>query len=173
MADQAFTPPGVRIALTVLGMTLAAYTVQAGFALGGSGVAQVFATWVYTFLAVGASGICLARVVLVKAERAAWSAFFVGLASWTTADALWLVAPSAVAEPPLLWLTDVLYLTMYPAFYCGLVLLMRSRLRPFRASLWLDGLAGGLGRANLERWYERDVAFVKLCRELAPRVNQA
>jgi len=30
-----------------------------------------------------------------------------------------------------------------------------------------------LGRANLERWYARDVAFVQLCRELAPRVNQA
>jgi glycosyltransferase involved in cell wall biosynthesis len=28
------------------------------------------------------------------------------------------------------------------------------------------------GRSNLERWYERDIAFVKLCRELAPRVNQ-
>jgi hypothetical protein len=26
-------------------------------------------------------------------------------------------------------------------------------------------------RANLERWYERDRAFVELCRELAPRVN--
>jgi O-antigen biosynthesis protein len=30
-----------------------------------------------------------------------------------------------------------------------------------------------LGRANLERWYERDVALVRLCRELAPRINQA
>jgi two-component system, cell cycle response regulator len=149
VADEAFTPPGVRTALTVLGLTLAAYTVQAGFALGGSGVAEAFATWVYTFLAIGATAVCLARVVLVKAERAAWSAFFVGLASWTTADVLWLVAPSAVAEPPLLWLTDVLYLTMYPAFYCGLILLMRSRLRPFRASLWLDGLAGGLAVAAL------------------------
>jgi hypothetical protein len=28
-----------------------------------------------------------------------------------------------------------------------------------------------VGRANLERWYEWDVAFVQLCRELAPRVN--
>jgi Sulfotransferase family len=27
------------------------------------------------------------------------------------------------------------------------------------------------GRANLERWYAFDVAFVRLCRELAPRVN--
>jgi O-antigen biosynthesis protein len=30
-----------------------------------------------------------------------------------------------------------------------------------------------LGRANLERWYARDMAFVQLCRELAPRVNRA
>ena len=29
------------------------------------------------------------------------------------------------------------------------------------------------GRANLERWYAFDVAFVELCRELAPSVNQA
>jgi hypothetical protein len=29
------------------------------------------------------------------------------------------------------------------------------------------------GRANLERWYAFDVAFVQLCRELAARVNQA
>jgi hypothetical protein len=28
-----------------------------------------------------------------------------------------------------------------------------------------------LGRTNLERWYAWDVAFVELCRELAPRVN--
>jgi glycosyltransferase involved in cell wall biosynthesis len=30
-----------------------------------------------------------------------------------------------------------------------------------------------VGRANLERWYERDIAFVQLCRELAPQINRA
>jgi len=29
------------------------------------------------------------------------------------------------------------------------------------------------GRANLERWYAFDVAFVELCRQLAPQVNRA
>jgi two-component system cell cycle response regulator len=149
VAQRAFAPRGVRVALTVLGMTLAVYGVQAGFALGGSATTNIFANWVYTFLAVGASALCLARVVLVRAERAAWACFFLGLASWTTADGIWLFAPGAVGEAPLMWLTDALYLTMYPAFYCGLVLLMRSRLRPFRASLWLDGLAGGLAVAAL------------------------
>ena len=28
-----------------------------------------------------------------------------------------------------------------------------------------------VGRGNLERWYSRDLAFVQLCRELAPSVN--
>ena len=36
-----------------------------------------------------------------------------------------------------------------------------------------DSQLSETGRANLERWYAFDVAFVRLCRELAPRVNQA
>lgn len=39
-----------------------------------------------------------------------------------------------------------------------------------------DGFAEELsdvGRANLERWYAFDVAFVRLCRELAPQINGA
>jgi hypothetical protein len=32
---------------------------------------------------------------------------------------------------------------------------------------------GDIAHSNLERWYERDLAFVQLCRELAPRVNGA
>jgi glycosyltransferase involved in cell wall biosynthesis len=30
-----------------------------------------------------------------------------------------------------------------------------------------------VGRANLERWYARDIAFLQLCRALAPRINRA
>jgi len=32
---------------------------------------------------------------------------------------------------------------------------------------------GEAARSNLEGWYERDIAFVQLCRELAPLVNGA
>jgi hypothetical protein len=32
---------------------------------------------------------------------------------------------------------------------------------------------GDIARSNLKRWYERDIAFVQLCRELAPLVNSA
>ena len=34
-----------------------------------------------------------------------------------------------------------------------------------------DAQLSDIARANLERWYARDIAFVELCRELAPRVN--
>lgn len=36
-----------------------------------------------------------------------------------------------------------------------------------------DATLSDVARANLERWYERDLAFVELCRELAPTVNAA
>jgi hypothetical protein len=31
---------------------------------------------------------------------------------------------------------------------------------------------GDVARSNLERWYERDLAFVQMCREVAPTVNR-
>jgi hypothetical protein len=42
-----------------------------------------------------------------------------------------------------------------------------------RTPAGFDEHLGEGARSNLERWYERDLAFVQLCRELAPRVNQA
>jgi hypothetical protein len=37
----------------------------------------------------------------------------------------------------------------------------------------LDRHLSEVARANLERWYADDIAMVRLCRELAPRVNAA
>jgi O-antigen biosynthesis protein len=42
-----------------------------------------------------------------------------------------------------------------------------------KAPAELQSQLSGVGRANLERWYSRDIAFVQLCRELARRVNRA
>ena len=40
-----------------------------------------------------------------------------------------------------------------------------------QAPAGLDTHLGETGRANLERWYADDLAFVERCRELAPRIN--
>jgi two-component system, cell cycle response regulator len=141
----------VRIALGALTLVLLGYAVQLALGLGGAPAAAWSERWIYTSLAVGASGVCLARAVVVRQERLAWICFFIGLASWTIAEFVWIFWLDLYEEPPfaVVLLADVLYLTMYPAFYVGLVLLMRARLRPFRASLWLDGVAGGLAVAAL------------------------
>ena len=52
-------------------------------------------------------------------------------------------------EPPYPNWSDAIYLAAYPCGYAGMLLLLRSRLRPFRASLWLDGAVGGLTLAAL------------------------
>jgi hypothetical protein len=40
-----------------------------------------------------------------------------------------------------------------------------------QAPAGLDTQLGEAARANLERWYAEDLAFVQRCRELAPRIN--
>ena len=71
------------------------------------------------------------------------------LALWATADLMWTVHYNHLADPPSPNLADVFYLATYPCAYVGLVLLMRARLRPVRASLWLDGAVSGLTLAAL------------------------
>ena len=66
------------------------------------------------------------------------------LALWAVADLMWTLHYNHVADPPFPNLSDAFYLATYPCAYVGLVLLLRSRLRPVRASLWLDGAVSGL-----------------------------
>jgi hypothetical protein len=40
-----------------------------------------------------------------------------------------------------------------------------------RTPIGFSGHLGVVARSNLERWYERDLAFVHLCHDLAPLVN--
>ena len=62
---------------------------------------------------------------------------------------MWTLHYGHMDAPPYPNLSDVLYLATYPCAYVGLVLLLRSRLRPVRASLWLDGAVSGLTLAAI------------------------
>ena len=52
-------------------------------------------------------------------------------------------------NPPYPSVADLLYLAFYPASYCALLLLARSRTDSFRSSLWLDGGIAALTVAAL------------------------
>ena len=43
--------------------------------------------------------------------------------------------------------------------------------RAHRTPVGFSNQLSELGRANLERWYARDLALVELCRDLAPSIN--
>jgi two-component system cell cycle response regulator len=136
----------LRIVIGVLLLGVLAHGVHG---LGGASDNKLFNDWIYTAVMWGGVGLCLARAVSVREERAAWIAMTANLALWASADLMWTLHYSHVADPPFPNVADAFYLATYPCAYVGLVLLLRARLRPVRASLWLDGAVSGLTLAAL------------------------
>jgi diguanylate cyclase (GGDEF)-like protein/putative nucleotidyltransferase with HDIG domain len=132
----------LRIVIAVLIVGVLAHAVQA--LVSAPGPEPLFNDGLYNLLMAGGVGLCLARALTVRAERAAWVAMTVGLAAWAAGDLLWSVHYNFVEEPPYPNWADAAYLASYPATYAGIVLLLRARLRPLRGSLWLDGVVSGL-----------------------------
>jgi two-component system, cell cycle response regulator len=137
----------VAILLTVLSVGVVAHGLHG--LLGGPGSAALFNDWVYNALMWGGVALCLARAVCVRAERAIWIVMSASLALWATADLSWTLHYDHLAHPPYPNVADALYLATYPCTYVGLGLLLRARLRPMRASLWLDGAVTGFTLAAL------------------------
>jgi two-component system, cell cycle response regulator len=125
-------------------LALTAYALHVGLGVGGDGLAPFFADYVYNALVVVAALSCLVRGVRVAEHRAAWAVMGVGLLSWAGAEIYNSFHLSKMEEPPYPSYSDALYIAFYPATYAALVLLIRSRLREARASLWLDGLVAVL-----------------------------
>jgi diguanylate cyclase (GGDEF)-like protein len=103
--------------------------------------------WLYECLVTAGGLAILARAVLVREDRLAWSMIGAGALAWAAGDIYWWVAFDGIAEVPYPSIADGLYLTFYPLVYVGLVLLVRDRVRRFHASQWLDGLAAALAVA--------------------------
>jgi two-component system cell cycle response regulator len=153
-----------RLAADITGMTRARRTARvleatalasalfvAAHALGAGGPAlDRFAYDVVYDLAMAcAAALCLLRAATDERERAAWLSIGLGLVAWTGAEVTWSLAYGFAGNPPSPNPTDVGYLLFYPAVYVGLGLLVRDRVRGFRASLWLDGVVEGLVAAAL------------------------
>jgi len=141
-------PALVRVAVALLAAGVAVRLAY-GLGLGRPALETVVCVWVYSAVMVGSALLGLARGVLVRRDRAAWLALGAGISLWAAGD-LWydVVAPDGV-EVAFPAVGDAFYYASYPCSYAGLVLLLHARLRPLRASLWLDGLLCGLVLAAL------------------------
>jgi two-component system cell cycle response regulator len=102
---------------------------------------------VYYLLLVASAVVCLARGVIVRAERLPWLLLGSALTLWTLGDLFYFFFLSAQDEIPIPSFSDVFYLGFYPVSYLALGLLLRARMRTFGMNLWLDGVIASLAVA--------------------------
>jgi diguanylate cyclase (GGDEF)-like protein len=110
---------------------------------------RFFDTWVYNGLLLASTAACLARGLLVRAERLPWLLLGTALLLWSIGDLYYLFFLSGLDEVSIPSLSDPFYLAFYPVSYVALGLLLRARMKPFRGHLWLDGLIASLAVAAL------------------------
>ena len=122
-------------AILVAGLAALAMSYVARYAPGGK---RLYETWFYEGVELVAALGVLARAILVRAERSAWSFIGAGLLATTIGDILFDFWYGGT--PPFPSAADVAYLAFYPLLYVGIALLLRRRVSTFNASLWLDGL---------------------------------
>jgi diguanylate cyclase (GGDEF)-like protein len=131
----------VRAAFGLLAALLALHMLSA---LGAFRLPVHVSDVLYEGISIGAAGLCLARALRGGPERAAWLTISTGMVLWAAGDLAYLAAWGANGEPPYPNFTDALYLGYYVSMFVGVGVLLAARLRPFRRSLWLDGLVSGL-----------------------------
>jgi diguanylate cyclase (GGDEF)-like protein len=131
--------------LTVAGLVLFAALLM----VGGAGWEQQ-STWLSIVVVLASAVLCLTRAALDRRrERAAWLCMGIGLAAYASGNIAYQVWIGKLDPVPFPSASDALFLAFYPCAYSTLVLLVRRRVLSFHASLWLDGVVGGLGAAAI------------------------
>ena len=131
----------------VMALAIAFQLAHVGLGLGRPELNGFVKDGLYTAIEFIAVGLCAARVLTIRTDRAAWILITAGLMAWTGGDLIWTVWLNFVANPPSPSVADGLYLLWYPAIYVALVLIMRSHFSRAGAAMWLDGLVVGLSIA--------------------------
>jgi two-component system cell cycle response regulator len=139
----------LRVCWCVAAALMAGLTLELATNAAGVGVTKAFMDYVYNFLLFAGAGFCLWRAVAIREERVPWLIVGFAIVSWTAADIVWTAVYADDPNAPYPSIADGLWLTWYPASLVALVLLVRSRLRNARASLWLDGLIGAVATTAL------------------------
>jgi diguanylate cyclase (GGDEF)-like protein len=133
---------------TVAGATIAYFVSTLPGVRPEAGYSTLLDAWLGSAALFGAVAICVLRGVLIRAERTVWLALGTGIGLWTMGRVAYL-ALHEQGPVPIPSVADVSWLAFYPAVYLAVVLLVRSRIPRFHASMWLDGLVAGFAVASL------------------------
>jgi two-component system cell cycle response regulator len=139
----------MRVVFALLGAGLALHVAHALLHFGGSLGDHLIADGDYDLMLVGSAGACIARAVLVKAERRVWATLGIGLLLWASGDVSWTFLYSTANDPPPTTVSDIGWLLFYPFAYVALGYLVRTRVPRLQGSLWLDGAIGAVAVASL------------------------
>ena len=143
------TPMLARVLLAVTVAGFAALILDFGFDVAPSLPLGIW-SYLYNFVECSGFAACALRAVHVSgAERAAWAALSLGLLGFIAADVYYTAVLADLESPPFPSWADAGYLSIYPAAYVALVLLLRSRAGRISPTLWLDGLVCALAAAAL------------------------
>jgi diguanylate cyclase (GGDEF)-like protein len=135
-------PPAVRALIAVGLVLVAGLTLHALRVIPGVTVWRDWASVLAPFIAVAS---VFARVVQVRAQRAAWTLLGIGIVFWATGMAAWVFAFGRGHE-----LSDlVIFLGLYPCAVGFLALELRSRSARLPAGILLDAAAGVLSVSAL------------------------
>jgi two-component system cell cycle response regulator len=134
--------------LAVLGgLTVLYLAFLAGLPVGGAD--GLFERWLGLALEVGAALACVCRVIFVREERRIWALVALAVSLWALGDVYWRIALWNLEVTPVPSLADVGWLAFYVPAYAAIALLVRARVESVRATLWVDGVIGGLAVASI------------------------
>jgi diguanylate cyclase len=139
----------LHVVAALLVVTIAAATVHGLFGIGGPGLDAPVRDWVSSLVYVLVAAIVALRALRVPEQRGPWIILAVGISLYGAGNLLWALWLEHVAEPPIPSVSDLLWLSLYPASYIGLVWLARTKGRHASAGVWLDGIVAGFGVAAI------------------------
>jgi diguanylate cyclase (GGDEF)-like protein len=138
------------LARAVLGACVAFLVIQEVrvVAFGGASLGPLSSRGAHDVVLLAAALVCLARGVLVRAERPAWLLLGAGVLAWTGGEIYYTAVLWDASDPPIPSPADIGYL-LFPLFgLAGMIALLRSRAR-FSPALIVDGAAVALAVAAL------------------------
>jgi two-component system cell cycle response regulator len=138
------------LARAVLGACLAFLVVQQVRVVlfGGGSLGSLSSRGAHDVVLLAAALVCLARGLLVRAERPAWLLLGAGVLAWTGGEIYYTAVLWDASSPPIPSPADIGYLC-FPLFgLAGMIALLRSRAK-FSPALIVDGAAIALAVAAL------------------------
>ncbi len=138
--QRLYRPSGMGALWALLAALVVFYALHQNFGFGGESWDDFFNHWLNGALLWSAAVLCLIGALRASRSRTAWILVALALACWAAGDTIWSIRFGESANPPLITISDALWLAWYPLIVAALTLLVRDRVPSFELHRWIDGV---------------------------------